>query len=114
MNHDEYERQMIDMVNHNAKEKKTGLYENTAKKKVFTAADFRALRIGIRRTLLALVTAIVFALSIYDFIAVTTVSGYWAVLLFVCAIMLLGLSFLLLYAQGILSKTQQESKGEIK
>ncbi len=116
MEHDAYENQMIDLVNRNAKEKKSGLYETTTtvKKRIFTKTDVSTLRRGLRRTLLALLTALIFALSIFCFITVATETGYLAVFLFLAAIVFMGFAFILLYAQGILHTMSQESNGEIK
>lgn len=112
MDHEEYENQMIDGVNRHAEER-AGTYESAtvAKKRVFTKTDARALRQGLKRTVLALFTAVLFALSVYGFIAVATVTGYWAVGLFLSAIVVMGSAFILLYAQGI---THVESKGDKK
>ena len=121
MDHEEYERQMIDMVNQNAEEKSNlsniNSFENKATKKMFSLLnrnDKRILVLGLRRTLLALLTTIVFAISVCCFIAVAMAQGYLAVVLFFAALMTMGFAFVLLYAQGILHKIPQESKGEIK
>ena len=105
MDHEAYENQMIDGVNRHAEERTpfAGNFEITpvAKKSVFTKTDLVALKQGFRRTLLALLTAILFGLSVYTFIAVATSTGYLAVAFFLLAIVLLILAFICLYAQGI-------------
>jgi hypothetical protein len=53
--------------------------------------------------LLAIFTAFLFGLSIFSFIATATATGYWAVILFISAIVLLVWAFLFLYAQGIVN-----------
>lgn len=104
MDHEEYESQMIDGVNRNAAEY-TGTPESTVtvKKRVFTKADARAVRRGLKRMALALITAILFAISVFTFVAVAYVTGYLAVLLFISAITVMGLAFIFLYAQGIVN-----------
>jgi hypothetical protein len=112
MDHEAYENQMIEAVNRNA-EDKTGTHESAVptKRLLFTKTDARTLKRGIKRTVLALLTAILFALSVYSFIAVASVTGYRAVGLFFVAIMMLIMAFILLYAQGI---TFMESRGDHK
>ena len=73
--------------------------------------DARVVVTGLKRTLLALLTAVVFALSVCSFIGVASAPGYFAVVLFFIAIIELVASFILLYAQGII---RVESKGESK
>ena len=94
MNHDAYEKEMIDGVNRNAGEKVQ--YADTPK-----STDAKTLWQGFKRTLLGLITATAFALSVYCFVATATVHGYWAVALFLSAIVLMFFAFALLYAQGI-------------
>jgi fatty acid desaturase len=108
MDHNAYENEMIDTINRHAEEKSR---QATAVKRVFTKTDTRTLRQGLKRTLIAILTAVLFALSVYNFIAVATATGYWAVILFFSAIVLLVWAFILLYAQGI---THVESKGDNK
>jgi fatty acid desaturase len=108
MDHEAYENEMIDTINRHAEEKSR---QTTAAKRVFTKTDARTLRQGIKRTLIAILTAVLFALSVCCFIAVAFAAGYWAVIVFFSAIVLLGLAFILLYAQGI---THVESKGDNK
>ena len=83
-------------------------------KMVVTKTDTKAVAIGLKRTLLALLTLLTFGVSVFGFIATATASGYAAVGLFFASILLMIFSFILLYAQGITKKTQEESKGESK
>lgn len=106
MDHEAYEKEMIEAVNRHSEEKSKG-----PKRTVITKKDASVLKIGLKRTLLALLTAGLFALAVYDFIAVATATGYWAVALFLAAIVLLIAVFTLLYAQGII---HVESKGDGK
>ena len=74
--------------------------------------DFYILKRGCKRMAFALVTAALFALSIWGFIKTATSPGYWAVLLFLISVVSLGLAFLFLYTQGIIRGKYVESKGE--
>lgn len=113
MDHDAYENQMIDGVNRHAEEwnELSGELESTpdAKKSVFRNKDAKTLMIGLRRTAIALLTIILFSLSIFCFISVATATGYWAVALFISAIVLMIWAIVFLYAQGII---HVESKGD--
>ena len=115
MDHETYENQMIDSINRHAEEKNrcTGTSENTikAKRRVFTKTDVNTLKRGLKRTMIALLTTVLFGLSVFSFIAAATATGYWAVILFFSAIVLLGWTFVFLYAQGV---TDAESKGDSK
>ena len=111
MDYEAYERQMIDGVNHNAEKKSKqfniGGPENKVSTKMislFNKNDKRILVRGLKRTLLALLTAMMFALSVCCFVAVATTPGYLAVILFFAALMTMGCAFVLLYAQGIIHK----------
>ena len=100
MNHDTYEKEMIDGINRHAEEKSQQTITHSSK--VTTAkTDFEALKRGFKRTVLALLTAILFGLSVFAFIATATATGYWAVVLFLSAIVLMFWAFVLLYAQGV-------------
>lgn len=116
MDHEAYENEMIDTVNRNAEEKNTRAMESPipAKNSFMNKADANTLKRGLKRTLLAILTAALFVFSIYSFIAVATARGYLAVLLFIIAILALVGSYILLYAQGIISEMVNESKGERK
>ena len=74
--------------------------------------DFSILWRGCKRMAFALVTAALFALSVYGFIATATSTGYWAVILFIASVISLGVGFLFLYVQGIIRGKYAERKGE--
>jgi hypothetical protein len=115
MDHEAYENEMIDSVNRHADEK--DLYADafestvTTKKSVFAKTDAKALKLGLKRTLLAIFTALLFALAVFCFILVATAKGYWAVMLFFAALAFMGCGYIFLYAQGI---TNAGSKGDNK
>jgi hypothetical protein len=115
MEHDVFEQEMIDGVNRHAEMKwhYTGTHESATpvEKSGFIKEDVRILMRGLKRIVLALLTTFLFALSVFDFIAVATATGYWAVALFITAISMLTTAFILLYVQGI---TYMESKGDDK
>ena len=113
MDHEAYENEMINTVNRNAAEKNqhtdsnTNAPESTAHGKrvsLFNKADKQAVRIGFRRTLLALLTLVIFFIAVCCFIAVATAPGYLAVALFFVAIITTVCAFIMLYAQGIVSE----------
>ena len=111
MDHEAYENEMIEVINRHGEE----AAEKTAKPKltpVVTKNDARVLVTGLKRTLLALLTAGTFASAVMGFIATTKAPGYLAVVLFVASILALISSFILLYAQGLGPKVARESKGE--
>lgn len=66
---------------------------------------------GLKRMVTALITAGLFGLSVYDFIATATATGYWAVVLFISGIVIMRWAFRLLNAQGA---NKAESDGDIK
>jgi hypothetical protein len=107
MDHEAYEKEMIDRVNRNAEEKSKPA---KAKQKVFTKADGYKLKRGLVATILALFTTSVFALAVCGFISVAFMSGYLAVLLFITSIMEAVCGFILLYALGILTGSAGEGK----
>ena len=111
MDHEVYEKQMIDAVNRNAEEKSKQFNAGTPDGKVVTKKDKSALKRGFKRTLLALMTAAMFTISVFGFIATATAPGYLAVAVFITSIAMLGCGFIFLYAQGI---GYAESKGESK
>ena len=111
MDHEAYEKQMIDTINRNAEEKSKKVEVCTSNSKVITTADKTTLKRGLKRTILALLTAIMFGFSVTGFITVATAPGYLAVLLFIGSLAALGGAFILLYAQGIVNA---ESKGDHK
>lgn len=120
MDHEAYERQMFDTINCKAKEASKQFdaeTENTVPKKrmsLITKSDKRILKKGLRRTLLAVMTAAMFAFSLCGFVSVATATGYLAVLLFILSLLALGCAFILLYAQGVTDEIPQESKGDGK
>ena len=71
--------------------------------------DLRILKRGLRRTVLALVTEIVFALTVFDLVLTARAPGYLAVLLFLASILLAGATVVLLYAQGLQDGVHIES-----
>ena len=75
-------------------------------------SDAKTIMRGLRRVAVALITAATFVTAISGFIAVGFTRGYLAVLLFLASLVILGIAFILLYAQGIGPKTYTESKGE--
>ena len=77
-------------------------------------ADFSILKRGCKRMVFALVTAALFALSIWGFIKTATSPGYAAVGLFISSVISLSVAILFLYVQGIIRGKYSESKGEIK
>ena len=103
MDHEAYEKEMIDTVNRHAEEQGVHFETGISQRAVITKKDTSTLKIGLKRMVLALFTAVLFALSIFSFIATATATGYWAVILFISAIVLLGWAFVLLYAQGIVN-----------
>ena len=102
MNHEVYEKQMIDAVNRNAEEKKV-------KQSVVTKTDKRTFKRGLMRSLFALITAAVFALGVFCFIATAKAPGYIAVVLFIAGVMTSFCGIIFMYAQGI---TDVESTGD--
>lgn len=101
MDHKAYEKEMIDKVNHHASKART----------VVTKKDTATLKIGLKRMVLALFTAVLFAVSVFCFIAVATAPGYLAVVMFITALFALVCGIIFLYAQGI---TNKESNGDDK
>ena len=76
--------------------------------------DVAILKRGLKRTALAMLTALSFALAVAGFIAVAFVHGYWAVLLFATSIFAWFFSVSLLYAQGLKPVSRKERTGESK
>jgi hypothetical protein len=71
--------------------------------------DMSILKRGLRRTVLALVTEIVFALTVFDLVLTARAPGYLAVLLFLASILLAVATVVLLYAQGLQDGVHIES-----
>lgn len=120
MNHAEYEKQMIDGVNRHAEKWDQITFDtditdtestDTVKSVPVKNKNVKILGRGFARVVVALFTAATFGLSVLDFIAVASATGYCAVALFIAAIMLLLVAVILLYSQGI---TNKESKGDGK
>ena len=109
MDHDVYESHMIDTINRHSGESVNEPVK--AKQSIVDKNDARTVAVGLKRTLLALVTAAIIVGSVIGFIAVAEATGYIAVLLFFASILGLLGAFVLLYAQGI---TRIESRGENK
>ncbi len=107
MDHDAYENHMIETINQHGEKTTT----ETVKTKFMNKDDVRVVTMGLKRTLLALLTAAMLAGAVMGFIAVTKVSGYMAVLVFFASVLALIGSFIFLCAQGI---TRAESRGESK
>lgn len=74
----------------------------------------KILKTGLKRMGVALCTATLYALAVWDFIAVATAPGYMAVLLFIVALLILVAAFILTCAQGITVPAHEESQGEDK
>ena len=101
MDHEEYESQMFDDINRHAAERSAHFVTTLPKRAVITLKDKSALKMGLKRMGIALFTAFLFGLSITSFILTATATGYWAVILFLAAIVLLVWAVVFLYAQGI-------------
>lgn len=76
--------------------------------------DLTILKMGLKRTGLALVTELVFALAVFDLVLTAVAKGYLAVLLFLAAILLIGATIVLLYAQGLVCGVHTERPGDGK
>lgn len=109
MNHEEFEKEMIDGVNRNAEEKSM-CCENavTTEQSLFTKTDVTILTLGLKRMVIALFTAVLFAISVCGFIVTALARGYLAVLLFFASVLALVCSIVFLYAQGIPHKAPAE------
>ena len=110
MDHESYENEMMDAVNRHGESADQKIIDASSSP-VVNKNDVRVVARGLRRTLIALLTAAKFALAVIGFITVAKAPGYLAVLLFFASILALGCSFILLYAQGII---HVESQGESK
>ena len=107
---DKYEQEMIDAVNRHAEEQSH--YASTQETPSRAKANAKVMGRGFGRMLLAVLTAVLFAISVYGFIVVASVTGYWAVLLFHVSGMNLVWAFALLHAQGKNRKADTESQGD--
>ena len=117
MDHDAFEKEMFESVNRHSGEWKLltfdGEFEEAPKShklKVFTKKDVSTLVTGLKVLVVALFTASLFGLAVFAFIATATATGYWAVVLFIAAIVLLLWAFIFLYAQGVSVGGKYESK----
>ena len=108
MDHEAYENEMIDAINRHCEET---VDESVKLNKVVTKNDAIVVIRGLKRTLFALLTIALFAISALGFITVASVQGYMAVVLFFASILGLVFAFVLLYAQGVV---HIESRGESK
>lgn len=108
MDHEAYENEMIDAINRHGEE---AVDESVKLNKVVTKNDAIVVIRGVKRTLFALLTIALFAISALGFITVASVQGYMAVVLFFASILGLVFAFVLLYAQGVV---HIESRGESK
>jgi hypothetical protein len=115
MNHEAYENEMINGVNLHGRVSDEITFDNedtdTVKSVPVKHTGLKTLGRGLGRVALALFTAATFGFSVFDFIAVAYSTGYLAVALFICGIIMLAVAFILLYAQGI---TDKERPGESK
>ena len=114
MNHEAYENEMIDIVNRNAEEKSKCPVDTVTKRSLFTKTDAANLIKGLKCMVLALFTAGLFAVAVFGFIMVASVTGYLAVAVFTTSIGILAVAFIFLYALGITFKTNTESQGDDK
>ena len=107
---DKYEQEMIDAVNRHAEEQSR--YTCTQDTPSKAKANAKTLGRGLTRMLFAILTAVMFAISVYGFIVVASLTGYWAVLLFHVSVVNLFWAFFLLYTQGLTRKTNTEGQGD--
>lgn len=110
MNHEAWENDMIDTFDQRNQEST----QNSQEKKrvrILSKEDSAALVIGLKRTLLALITIALFAASVAAFIGVAYMGGYAAVGMFFAAILTSIATFTMLFAQGV-APTSKESAGE--
>lgn len=113
MDHEAWENQMIESFDRREEETPKKTVKSTWSM-VMSKDDARTVVRGLKRTLLALLTILVFVASIAGFIAAATQPGYKAVGLFFASILGIVGGFILLYAQGITGKKDAESQGESK
>lgn len=113
MDHEAYENHMIEAINQHGEEAAKDAV-NAKSNPVINKNDSRVVVVGLKRTLIALLTAATLAIAILGLVTVAKVSGYMAVLLFFASVLALIGSFILLYAQGLPPKITKESKGDHK
>ena len=97
MDHEAYEKHMIDTVNRHAE-------EAAPEPVVVKRRDAHVIARGLKRTVLALLTMVMLTVAVIGYIAVASAHGYWAVLVFFASTLALIGSFTFLYAQGITRK----------
>ena len=107
---DKYEQEMIETVNRHAEEQSR--YTCTQDTPSKAKANAKNLGRGFVRMMFAVLTAVMFAISVYGFIVVASVTGYWAVLMFTVSVANLFWAFVLLYTQGRTRKTNAEGQGD--
>lgn len=110
MNHEAWENDMIDTFGQRNQES-TQKTQEKKRVRIMSKEDSAALVVGLKRTLLALITIVLFAASILGFIAVAYMHGYAAVGTFFGSILTSLATFTFLFAQGI-TPTRKESAGE--
>ena len=110
MDHEAYENEMIEAVNQHGDAAPDQVI-TSKQNRVINKKDVRAVGRGIRRTILALLTAATLAASALGFYTVSIMCGYMAVLLFFASVLGMVVTVVLLYAQGII---RTESNGESK
>lgn len=111
MDHEAYENEMIDAINRHGEEAVDESVKLSNRNRVVTKNDAIVVIRGLKRTLFALLTIALFAISAIGFITVASVQGYMAVVLFFASILGIVFAFVLLYAQGVV---HIESRGESK
>jgi 1,4-dihydroxy-2-naphthoate octaprenyltransferase len=116
MDHEAYENEMIDAINRHGEEatKESAEAGKPKGNQVVNKNDALVVARGLKRTLIALLTAGLFAISVIGLIAVASAHGYMAVLLFFASLVGIALAFILLYAQGITYLNHAEGQGESK
>lgn len=113
MDHNAWENQILETFERREAEAAKAV-AMTKPNQVITKTDAKTVAVGIKRTLLALLTILFLGAAVYGFVAVASASGYIAVLLFFASVLGLIASYILLYAQGITNVVPKESKGENK
>ena len=101
MDHEAFEKEMIDSINRNAE----------SKTKLVTKADKAMLKAGFGCVLVSLFTAGLAFLAVWCLIQMVKAPGYMAVLLFLASIFVGIVSLSLLYALGI---AVTKATGEVK
>lgn len=110
MDHNAYEEQMIDMVNHHADEVAKSQPKVTTQAQSSTKAMAITFWRGIKTLVLALITVAIFALTANSFLMVSAKTGWWAVVAFLGGIVLLFFAASFLYALGLVIGRKGETK----